>query len=48
MDYVFSVLNLSKLYFIVNQENKQAIHHDSKLGFEFEGELKKKGYLVHQ
>ncbi|GAB2953496.1 hypothetical protein GCM10011328_32880 [Hafnia psychrotolerans] len=48
MDYAFSVLSLNKLYFIVNKENKKAIHHDSKLGFEFEGELKKKGYLVHQ
>lgn len=40
MDYAFSVLNLYKLYLIVDTENKKAIHIYSKLGFELEGELK--------
>ncbi|SLM63921.1 MULTISPECIES: spermidine N1-acetyltransferase [Dickeya] len=39
MDYGFSVLNLYKLYLIVDKENKKAIHIYSKLGFEIEGEL---------
>ncbi|WP_411703996.1 spermidine N1-acetyltransferase [Edaphovirga cremea] len=39
MEYGFSVLNLYKLYLIVDKENKKAIHIYSKLGFEVEGEL---------
>ncbi|MCG8707039.1 spermidine N1-acetyltransferase [Brenneria sp. 4F2] len=39
MDYGFSVLNLYKLYLIVDKENKKAIHLYTKLGFEVEGEL---------
>ncbi|KFF64283.1 spermidine N1-acetyltransferase [Pectobacterium sp. CHL-2024] len=39
MDYGFSVLNLYKLYLIVDKENQKAIHIYSKLGFEVEGEL---------
>lgn len=39
MDYGFSVLNLYKLYLIVDKENKKAIHIYGKLGFEVEGEL---------
>jgi len=39
MDYAFSVLNLYKLYLIVDKENQKAIHIYSKLGFEVEGEL---------
>lgn len=39
MDYGFSVLNLYKLYLIVDKENSKAIHIYSKLGFEVEGEL---------
>ncbi|RLM27833.1 spermidine acetyltransferase [Brenneria alni] len=39
MDYGFSVLNLYKLYLIVDKENNRAIHIYSKLGFEVEGEL---------
>ncbi len=34
MDYGFSVLNLYKLYLIVDQENERAIHIYTKLGFE--------------
>ena len=40
MDYAFTVLNLYKLYLIVDTENKKAVHVYSKLGFEVEGELK--------
>lgn len=39
MDYAFSVLNLYKLYLIVDKENRKAIHIYGKLGFELEGEL---------
>lgn len=39
MDYGFCVLNLYKLYLIVDKENKKAIHIYEKLGFKTEGEL---------
>lgn len=39
MDYAFSILNLYKLYLIVDKKNKKAIHIYSKLGFKVEGEL---------
>ncbi len=39
MDYAFSVLNLYKLYLIVDKENIKAIHIYNKLGFHTEGEL---------
>ncbi|UDG80947.1 Spermidine N(1)-acetyltransferase [Candidatus Hartigia pinicola] len=37
--YAFSVLNLYKLYLIVDKENIKAIHIYNKLGFHTEGEL---------
>ncbi|MCC3705325.1 spermidine N1-acetyltransferase [Rouxiella badensis] len=40
MDYAFSVLNLYKLYLIVDKENEKAIHIYKKLGFEVEAELR--------
>lgn len=40
MEYAFSVLNLYKLYLVVDNENKKAIHIYSKMGFEVEGVLK--------
>ena len=40
MDYAFTVLNLYKLYLVVDTENKKAIHVYTKLGFQIEGELK--------
>ncbi len=39
MDYGFSVLNLHKIYLIVDVENKRAIHVYQKLGFVEEGRL---------
>ena len=39
MDYGFRVLNLYKLYLIVDKENKKAIHIYVREGFVVEGEL---------
>ncbi|MCL9669528.1 spermidine N1-acetyltransferase [Rosenbergiella epipactidis] len=45
MEYGFSVLNLYKLYLIVDKENEKAIHIYSKLGFETEGVLKQEFFI---
>jgi len=45
MDYGFSVLNLYKLYLIVDEENKKAVHIYTKLGFEVEGVLKHEFFI---
>jgi len=45
MDYAFSVLNLYKLYLIVDKENDIAIHIYTKLGFEVEAELKNEFFV---
>ncbi len=39
IDYAFCVLNLYKLYLIVDKENHKAIHIYKKCGFMFEGDL---------
>ncbi|MBP6562483.1 MAG: spermidine N1-acetyltransferase [Neisseriaceae bacterium] len=39
IDYAFSVLNMHKLYLIVDVENEKAIHVYKKAGFRIEGEL---------
>ncbi|WP_323018335.1 spermidine N1-acetyltransferase [Castellaniella sp.] len=40
LEYGFKVLNLYKIYLIVDKDNKKAIHIYEKLGFLAEGELK--------
>lgn len=45
MDYAFLVLNLYKLYLIVDNENKKAIHIYEKIGFEVEGVLKHEFFI---
>ena len=39
MNYAFSILNLYKLYLIVDKNNERAIHIYQKAGFQIEGEL---------
>ncbi|MFC0179679.1 spermidine N1-acetyltransferase [Thorsellia kenyensis] len=46
IDYAFSVLNLYKLYLIVDEDNLKAIHIYEKLGFKFEAKLIKE-YFSH-
>lgn len=45
MDYAFMVLNLYKLYLIVDNDNAKAIHIYTKLGFEVEGILKHEFFI---
>lgn len=45
MNYGFMVLNLNKLYLIVDQENDKAIHIYGKLGFKVEGVLLKEYFV---
>lgn len=45
MDYAFSVLNLHKLYLIVDTKNEAAIHVYKKVGFSFEAELKEEFFV---
>lgn len=39
IDYAFMVLNLHKLYLVVDVKNEKAIHIYEKCGFHREGEL---------
>lgn len=39
MDYAFTVLNLHKLYLIVDKANEKAVHIYEKAGFQTEGEM---------
>ncbi|ACQ67426.1 spermidine acetyltransferase [Candidatus Williamhamiltonella defendens] len=45
MKHAFSVLNLYKLYLIVDKDNQKAIHIYEKLGFKKEGELKEEFFV---
>jgi len=45
MDYAFSVLNMHKLYLIVDQNNEKAIHIYKKAGFQIEAELKNEFFV---
>jgi len=45
MTYAFNVLNLHKLYLIVDRDNVRAIHIYQALGFEPEGELKEEFFI---
>ncbi|MEW9824835.1 MAG: spermidine N1-acetyltransferase [Candidatus Symbiodolus clandestinus] len=48
MNYAFSVLNLYKIYLVVDSENKKAIHLYQKIGFQKEGELKHEFFINRQ
>lgn len=45
MDYAFSVLNMHKLYLIVDKNNDKAIHIYEKAGFQVEAELKNEFFV---
>lgn len=45
MDYAFQVLNLYKLYLVVDNENNRARHIYEKMGFEVEGILKHEFFI---
>ena len=45
MEYGFKVLNLYKLYLIVDTENKKAIGIYTRMGFQTEGELKDEFFI---
>ena len=48
IEYSFAVLNLFKLYLVVDRENEVAVHIYQKLGFETEGILRKEYYVNGQ
>ncbi len=39
MGYAFAVLNMHKIYLVVDKENEKAVHVYKKVGFMVEGEL---------
>lgn len=45
MDYAFTVLNLHKLYLIVDQANEKAVHVYEKSGFRHEAVLKEEYFV---
>lgn len=48
IEYSFSVLNLYKLYLVVDKENEKAVHIYQKLGYEPEGVLRQEYYVNGQ
>ncbi|MEC1179612.1 spermidine N1-acetyltransferase [Metasolibacillus meyeri] len=46
MHYAFNILNLHKLYLIVDKQNEKAIHIYQKAGFQIEGELKEEFFTA--
>ncbi len=48
LDYGFSVLNLHKIYLIVDRENEKAVHVYNKAGFRPEGVLKEEFFMNGQ
>ena len=48
MEYGFSVLNLYKIYLIVDSDNHKAMHIYQKLGFQVEGELRHEFFINGQ
>ncbi|MDR9849279.1 spermidine N1-acetyltransferase [Herbaspirillum huttiense] len=48
LDYGFSVLNLHKIYLIVDRENEKAAHVYAKAGFRQEGVLKEEFFMNGQ
>ncbi|WP_413376763.1 spermidine N1-acetyltransferase [Alkalihalobacillus sp. 1P02AB] len=48
MKYAFHILNLHKLYLLVDTENHKAIHIYKKAGFQIEGELKDEFFVEGQ
>jgi len=46
MEYGFMVLNLNKIYLIVDKENQKALHIYQKQGFEVEGTLRHE-FFIH-
>lgn len=48
MDYGFGVLNLHKIYLIVDRDNQQAIHIYEGLGFAQEGTLREEFFINGQ
>jgi diamine N-acetyltransferase len=45
IDYAFCVLNLYKLYLVVDQKNQKAIHIYQKIGFAWEAALKEEFFV---
>lgn len=48
MDYGFGVLNLHKIYLVVDKENTKAIHIYETLGFQVEGVLRQEFFINGQ
>lgn len=43
--YAFQILNLHKVYLVVDKVNEKAIHIYEKIGFKFEGDLKEEFFI---